>query len=132
MQPAYTYDPATPLGQVRLLLGDTNVTPDATGNQPAIFSDAELMALLTYLSGGSVHIAASLALEALAADAARLVLRIKTQNSDTDATSYAGQLRSQAQELRKIATSPILVKSPDQVFIPDYGNGKIPGNMDIW
>ena len=59
---AHTYDLATDIGKVRLLIGDTDIVPTTD----AQFSDEEITAFLT-LSGGSVLLAASYALEAWAA-----------------------------------------------------------------
>lgn len=63
---AFTYDPTTSRGRVRLLVRDT-VEADA------IFTDAEVDALLS-LSGSDVWLAAASAYRALAGDAARVAV----------------------------------------------------------
>jgi len=57
----YTYDATTSNGRVRLLIGDTDISPTTD----AQFSDEEITAFLA-LSGGSVLLAASYALESWA------------------------------------------------------------------
>ena len=56
-----TYDITTTVGQVRLIIGDTDVHPGSD----AVFSDEELTYF--YSIGGSVSIAAAMAAEAWAA-----------------------------------------------------------------
>lgn len=94
---AATYDLTTNIGQVRLLIADTDtVTPD--------FQDEELTALLT-LEGGSLKRAAARALETLAASRARLAVR-KTRGEVTDdLTQIAKELRATAAQLREEAAS---------------------------
>ena len=55
---AYTYDLATDIGKVRLLIGDTDITPTTD----AQFSDEEIQVFLDL--GGSVFMGAAKALEA--------------------------------------------------------------------
>ncbi len=57
---AHTYDLATDIGKVRLLIGDTDITPTTD----AQFSDEEIQVFLTL--GGSVLMGAAKALEAWA------------------------------------------------------------------
>ncbi len=57
---AYTYDITTDIGKVRLLIGDTDVTPTTD----AQFNDEELQIFLDL--GGSVFMGAAKALEAWA------------------------------------------------------------------
>ncbi len=59
-----TYDLATQIGQVRLLINDTDVSPASVAN----FSDEELQVFLDL--GGSVLMAASKACEGMAAKGA--------------------------------------------------------------
>lgn len=63
---AFTYDPTTNRGKVRLRIGDTN-TSDATLQ---IFTDAEIDAFLT-MKSSNVAAAAASACRAIAADSAR-------------------------------------------------------------
>lgn len=59
---AHTYDVTNDIGKVRLLIGDTDITPTTD----AQFSDEEIQAFLT-LASSSLLLAASYALEAWAA-----------------------------------------------------------------
>ena len=58
---AHTYDVTTDIGKVRLLIGDTDISPTTD----AQFSDEEIQAFLT-LADDSVYLAAALALESWA------------------------------------------------------------------
>ncbi|KKM04014.1 hypothetical protein LCGC14_1768620 [marine sediment metagenome] len=58
---AHTYDVTTDIGKVRLLIGDTDITPTTD----AQFSDEEIQAFLT-MASSSLLLAASYALEAWA------------------------------------------------------------------
>ncbi len=64
MAPTYTYDITTEIGQVRLLISDTDVDPTSD----AAFSDEEIQFFLTL--GGSVLMAAAKGCESRAAKAA--------------------------------------------------------------
>lgn len=59
---AHTYDVTTDIGKLRLMIGDTDITPTTD----AQFSDEELQVFLT-MATGSLLIAAGYALEAWAA-----------------------------------------------------------------
>lgn len=52
-----TYDTATDIGKIRLLIGDTDVTPATDAH----FTDEELQVLLDL--GGTIYLASALALE---------------------------------------------------------------------
>ena len=56
-----TYNIATDIGKIRLMIGDTDVTPSTDAH----FTDEELQAFLTLT--GSINLAAAMALEAWAA-----------------------------------------------------------------
>ena len=71
---AFTYDPTTPRGKVRALIGDT----DTTDSTKQIFTDAEIDAFLE-LESQSVRRAAAAACEAVAASAARSAVRYKAE-----------------------------------------------------
>lgn len=58
---AHTYDLATDIGKVRLLIGDTDISPTTD----AQFSDEEIQVFLT-MASNSILIAAAYALEAWA------------------------------------------------------------------
>ena len=89
---AYTYDPTTDAGLVRLLITDTDtVNPD---NQ--IFEDAEITAFLM-LEGSVVKLAAARALDVIAT---REVLVQKVMDLTTDGAKAADALRALAAQLR--------------------------------
>ena len=115
---SWTYTPGTNLGNVRLLVADTDST-----NQ--IFSDAEVEAALQmessqglYVSGGgataggpaiplipqvySVYRAAALLLDSLASNSARLGGVTKLLDVTLDVGESANRLRSQASNYREI------------------------------
>lgn len=92
---AFSYDPTTPRGQVRLLIHDTDV--DNADNQ--FFQDAEIDAFLT-LNGQNVRLAAAQALDSLAADQAMTLKVIRVLDLQTDGAAVARELRQQAHSLR--------------------------------
>jgi hypothetical protein len=116
------YDPTTPLGNVRLLIADTNVAADT-------FSDAEINVFLS-MAGQVVMLAASYALDALAADQSRLAASLTIESGTVNLTDVATNLRDQAKRWRDLTIIPPVVVSPIQKFRPNY-RGR-PGNMDIW
>jgi hypothetical protein len=88
----FTYNPATDTGKVRLLIADT-VTPDHT------FEDDEIAAVLT-LGGNNVYSASADLLEHLAANRARLAVRLKRGDVEEDLTKVASALGERAKSLR--------------------------------
>lgn len=85
------YNPATPAGQVRLLILDTSPEP--------MFTDPEIDAFLS-MSGDSVKRAAARALEVIAADEALTSKRITDHDLSTDGPAVAAELRQLAAALR--------------------------------
>lgn len=98
--PTATYDPATPVGQVRLLINDTAVD---TEDGP-VFTDAEITAFLT-LNRQSPKRAAAAALEVIAADEALTSKVIRDHELQTDGAKLAAELRQLAGSLRAQADS---------------------------
>lgn len=94
----YTYDLSTEIGQLRLLIKDTDVSGEA---DTAVFSDEELQFCLSQT--GNIYLAAALALEINATDAARLAKRKRMDVLSSDTTEIAGQLRKSAQGYRQEA-----------------------------
>ncbi len=86
------YNPDEPVGQIRLLIDDTN--PDA-----AVFSDRELDAFLG-MNAGNVLRASAQALLMIAGSEARLSKKINTQDLSTDGPAVAKELRELAKQLR--------------------------------
>jgi len=90
---AFSYDPSTDAGKVRMLITDR---VEAT----QMFSDAEIAAFLS-LEDGSVRLAAADALCAIAADEALVLKKIRTLDLETDGPALAAELRQQAVMLRE-------------------------------
>lgn len=90
---AFTYDPTTSAGMVRLLIGDkTSTSP--------IFTDVEITALLAR-NGGAVSLAAADALDIIASNQA-YVLKVMTMlDVTTNGAAVAAALRAHATELRR-------------------------------
>lgn len=88
------YDPATPAGQVRLLLNDT-----ATASEDQVFTDAEITAFLT-MEGDVVKLAAAQAIETNASNEALASKVLRTETATTDGAKLADALRKHAQSLR--------------------------------
>jgi hypothetical protein len=86
-----TYDLATPVGQVRLLLNDVTT--------PYVFTDGELTAFLT-LEGDSVKRAAAQAIDANASSEVLAAKVLRTQDVATDGAKVADALRKHADRLR--------------------------------
>lgn len=102
----FNYDPATALGQVRLLAIDTV-------EAYAAFQDNEIQAFLT-LQGGNVLLAAAAALDTSAATIALVQGNTKFAGIVLDGSKGATALSALAQELRR------------QVYEGDDGTGATP------
>jgi hypothetical protein len=89
---AWTFDPTTDRGRVRLLIGD-----DDTSNQ--IFQDASIDAFLS-MEGGEVKLGAAAALEAIAAKQALVQKVMKVGDVTTDGAKLAQALRELAANFR--------------------------------
>lgn len=90
-----SYDPATPAGQVRLLINDTS------GTDP-VFADDDILGFLT-LEGGSIKLAAAQALDVIADDEALTGKVISSDGKSTNGPAVAAALRARAETLRKQA-----------------------------
>lgn len=123
--PAVLYDPTTPLGQVRLLIADTDITN-------AIFSDAEISTALSMVGGTNPYLAGALLMEAAANDAAKIALVVSTDNTRTDTSKIPGELRASAASLRARTIGPILCNAPDQIFSNTSGSGTQLGSTALW
>lgn len=93
---AFTYDPTTDRGKVRLLIHDTD-TADVD-NQ--FFSDAEIDAFLS-MNNQDVWLAAATGLDSLAADQAMTLKVMRILHLQTDGRAMAQALRDQAKQLRE-------------------------------
>jgi len=97
---AFSFDPASDRGKVRLLVSDTDLA--VTANQ--IFSDAEIDALLS-LESGDVYMAAAAAAESISASAARSNIAWSAAGQSMDKKGIASNYRDLARIYRKRASS---------------------------
>lgn len=88
----FTFDPATDVGRVRLLIPD-RVEADR------IFEDAEIEAYLA-MEGDSIKLAAALGLETIASDTAMVLKVIKLMDLSTDGAKTSDALLKRAGLLR--------------------------------
>ncbi|MEE9451094.1 MAG: hypothetical protein V3V72_13675 [Ignavibacteriaceae bacterium] len=94
---AFTYDPSTEAGKVRLLITDTD-------HDNEIFSDSEVSTFLslTAVDGSNdINLAAAMALETIAASEALVQKKIKLLDLTTDGPAVATSLRAAAKILRE-------------------------------
>ena len=89
----FTFDPTTPRGQVRLIIGDTN-------EAAPIFDDASIDAFLAMAEDGDVKLAAATAMETIASNQALMLKKVKVGDISTDGPAVADALRKHAQALR--------------------------------
>jgi len=115
-------DPTTDIGRVRLLIQDTD---DAA----RLFSDPEITAFLD-LSESNVRLAAATALEALAADSARLAKMVKTLNFAQDTRQAAATLLAVANQLRE-SDSKIPAFAIAEQSVSDPNRWEIDANYDM-
>lgn len=99
---AFTYNTATDVGMVRLLIADTDPTDYD-------FEDAEISAFLTMAANGTddTHakrlVAAAQALNTLASNRARLAVSVRRGGVTEDLSKVASELRAQAADYRQQA-----------------------------
>lgn len=92
---AFTYDLSNSIGQVRLLIPDTQQTT-------AVFSDEEITAFLA-LESSSVRRATALALETIASNEALTLKVVRLLDVQTDGAKLADSLLKRAATLRQQA-----------------------------
>jgi hypothetical protein len=85
---AFSYDPTTDAGLIRLLIADTD-------EGTHVFSDAEIAAVYA-ANANSVKATSAQLLEALAANHAKLAIKVGRGDVDEDLTKVASELRAQA------------------------------------
>lgn len=93
-------DPESPVGQVRLLISDSQLRSDPLNPAAAAeyyFSDPHISGYLTINSGNVFHAAAS-ALTSLAANEALVSKKIRKENLQTDGPAVANAIRLLAQD----------------------------------
>ena len=93
---AFTYDPTTSRGQVRLLIYDT----DTVNADRQIFTDAEIDAFLS-MNTSIVKLSAASALEAMGASQVFLLKVMKNMDFQTDGAAVGRELRMLAKQYRK-------------------------------
>lgn len=111
---AFTYEPTTVRGCVRLLISDVRV--DDASLQ--VFTDAEIDAFLAMNVG--VKRAAAAALMAIAGNALQVDRVIRTQDLQTDGAKVAAELRQLAFRLRAEADTDDDVADEGGFQIVDY------------
>lgn len=108
---AFTYDPSTNRGRVRLLLSDTDTVTEA--NQ--IFSDAEIDAFLS-LENNSVYAAAAAGCRSIAASTSRSAIAWKALNESIDREAVPRHFRLLAGEYEDKADSV----PAEEIYSSDY------------
>jgi hypothetical protein len=100
----YTYDPHTPVGELRLLIDDRDLrqTDGPRSKRSVIFNDDEIGVFLTK-ARHSTLVGASLALLAIAANRQLLIQRRSISRTSVDYGSLRSDLRALADEYRKQA-----------------------------
>lgn len=112
-------DYATTIGQVRLLIPDTDQLEnlqDLTQALSYIFSDAQLQAFLS-LYNNNVKSAAAQAKLVLATSEALINKVIKTSDYTTDGAKLGAELRAQAKQLQDEVLYDSQVESYDQFIV---------------
>ena len=111
-------DYATAVGQVRLLIPDTEQLLDPSGTYDHgeyIFSDPQIQALLSLYSN-NVKRAAAQAKLVLATSEALINKVIRTADYNTDGAKLGAELREQSKQLQAEADKDDLVDSYDSSF----------------
>jgi hypothetical protein len=111
-------DYATAVGQVRLLIPDTEQLLDPSGTYDHgeyIFSDPQIQAFLTLYSN-NVKRAAAQAKLVLATSEALINKVIRTADYNTDGAKLGAELREQSKQLQAEADKDDLVDSYDSSF----------------
>jgi len=111
---AFTYDPSTDVGKVRLLI------PDRT-DSGHLFEDAEVAAFLA-TEANSIKRAAALALETIASDNAMVLKVIHHLDLTTDGAKTSDALLKRAAELRKQAAEEEVIGAFDwaEMVVDDF------------
>lgn len=95
-------DPNTLVGQIRLLIADSQLRADPldpTADPEYYYSDAFLTGFLT-IGGGNLYYAAADALTAFASNEAMVSKKIRKENLQTDGPAVANALRLLASDYR--------------------------------
>ena len=115
----YPPDYATSVGQVRLLIPDTEELQDPADTEPHahyLFSDGQIQAFVALYSG-NVKRAAAQAKLVLATSESLINKVIRTADYTTDGAKLGAELRAQAKQLQDEADKDDLLDSYDDSFI---------------
>jgi hypothetical protein len=115
-------DYATAIGQVRLLIPDTEQLDDpatSTADAEYIFDDHQIQAFLS-LYANSVKRAAAQAKLVLATSETLISKVIRTDDLQTDGAKLGAELRAQAKELQEQAEKEELYDSYEDFEIVDF------------
>jgi hypothetical protein len=115
----YPPDYATAVGQVRLLIPDTEELQDPADTEPHahyLFSDAQIQAFVALYSG-NVKRAAAQAKLVLATSESLINKVIRTADYTTDGAKLGAELRAQAKQLQDEADKDDLSDAYDDSFI---------------
>lgn len=112
---AFTYQPDTDAGKVRLLLNDVD-------EPTAVFKDDEIAAFLA-LEGGNVKLAAAQAIDTNADNEALASKVLRTQDLQTDGAKLADALHKRAQALRDQNDKAIEIDDDGFFQIIEQNNG---------
>jgi hypothetical protein len=119
-----SYDPTTLIGETRLYYQDTDYTN-------LVFQDAEVQVFLNR-SNGSPMLAAALALDTMANNAAANADIIKLGSFSDNSMVTAEALRQRAIDLRALCILPPSINAPVPVFTNDTSLDSGDGTMDGW
>lgn len=114
----------TPVGQVRVLLGDTDPVQVGVGDTGTyvLYSDAELEAMVA-IFGGSVKRAGAQAIRSAAVAKAMTLGKWRTDDLSVDYAAVAEAMRKAAQDLDDSANGDDIRSSADifELIFPDQG-----------
>lgn len=115
---AFTFDPTTDRGKVRLLIQDD--TEQYNGTDIYYFTDAKIDAFLALNVDGSdpVRLAAADALDAWASNEALVIKAVKLLDVNTNGPAVAASLRAHAQTLRAQAAAEVEIDVAEMALGP--------------
>jgi hypothetical protein len=95
-------DPNTPVGQLRLLISDSQLRNDPLNPaaEPEFYYSDEFLGGFLTIAGDNIYFAAADALTAFAANDALVSKKIRKENLQTDGPAVANALRLLAQDYR--------------------------------
>lgn len=125
---AFTYDPNLPVGQVRLLSGDTDPSSLNKTGGDRTRTDEEIGALLS-LNGGNPRLAAAQLLEGKAAEYGASAIYTSDATSSSDLRSRCRRMLDTAARLREMSDEEPKFSAPAQEAPFTRGSG---GSMDGW